>query len=213
MYIDDNGKMAFRRLDEMLKGRLADVIISSSTLHLVPTKALPDLGVQFAESLATEGVFVWDSGDIESDLLPATASLLHDPYRAVREHLKGDSVRKSLLADMEEGEAQKAERRADRIFPRPFSLEVILDAFNSAGFSSRITDRVVGFSNEDAKRFILVPRLSEIAAPLIEGEERDKAVSAAISEVLFQMREAGTASDDEYRSHWVYGYHTMADSV
>jgi len=212
MYIDVNGKMAFHRLEEMLNGRLADVIISSSTLHLVPTKALQDLGVQFAESLAPEGVFVWDSGDVESDLLPATASLLHDPYRAVSEHLKGDSVRKSLLAEMEEEEAQKAERRADRIFPRPFSLEVIIDAFNSAGFSSRVTDRVVGFSNDDAKRFILVPRLSEIAAPLIEGEERDKAVSAAIVAVLSEMREAGTASEQEYRSHWVYGYHTITDS-
>ena len=24
-----------------------------------------------------------------------------------------------------------------------------------------------------------------------------------------RMREAGTASESEYRSHWVYGYHTL----
>jgi len=209
MFTDDNGKIGFRRLDEMLNGRSANVIISASTLHLVPIKALSDLGMQFNKSLAVGGVFVWDSGDIESEILPPTAALLHDPYRAVREYLKTDSTRKKLLAEMGEVDAQRAEHRADRIFPKPFSLDVILDAFDSAGFSSTITDHIVGFSNEDAKRFILVPRLSEIAAPLVEGEERNKAVSEAIAAVLKQMRKIGTASDEGYRSHWIYGYHTL----
>jgi len=213
MFSDENGKMGFRRLDEMLGGRRADVIISSSTLHLVPTKALADLCGQFAESLAPGGIFAWNSGDIKSDMLPANASLLHDPYRAVRELLRDDSVRLTMLAEMEEVEAQRAERRADRIFPEPFSIEVILDALDAAGFTGDIYDHVVGFSNEDAKRFILVPRLSEIAAPLIEGEERERAVSTAIVAVLSEMREAGTASEQEYRSHWIYGYHTIADST
>jgi cephalosporin hydroxylase len=209
MFTDDNGKIGFRRLDEMLNGRSANVIISASTLHLVPIKALSDLGMQFSKSLAAGGVFVWDSGDIESEILPPTAALLHDPYRAVREYLKTDSTRKKLLAEMGEVDAQRAEHRADRIFPKPFSLDVILDAFDSAGFSGTITDHIVGFSNEDAKRFILVPRLSEIAAPLVEGEERNKAVSEAIAAVLKQMRKIGTASDEGYRSHWIYGYHTL----
>jgi hypothetical protein len=146
-------------------------------------------------------------------MLPNVASLLHDPYRAVRKHLRDNSSRQTLLADMEEEEERNAERRADRIFPEPFSIDVILDAFNAAGFSSTITDHVVGFSNEDAKRFILGPRLSEIAAPLLIGEERDNAVTTAITAVLAEMREAGTASEKEYRSHWVYGHHILADSA
>ena len=151
---------------------------------------------------------MWDSGDVDSDMLPADASLLHDPYRAVREHLRDDSARQALLSEMGETDAHQAERRVDRIFPEPFSIDVMLDAFESAGFSSEISDHIVGFSNEDSERFILVPRLSEIAAPLIEGEERDRAVCSAITSVLAKMREAGTASESEYRSHWVYGYHT-----
>ena len=208
MFTNEGGKPGFYRLEEMLDGRKVDVIISSSTLHLVPTKALPDLGVQFAESLAEGGVFVWDSGDVDSNMLPVDASLLHDPYRAVREHLRDDSARQALLSEMGETDAHQAERRVDRIFPEPFSIDVMLDAFESAGFSSEISDHIVGFSNEDSERFILVPRLSEIAAPLIEGEERDRAVCSAITSVLAKMREAGTASESEYRSHWVYGYHT-----
>ena len=209
MFTSEEGKPAFHRLEEMLDGRKVDVIISSSTLHLVPTKALPDLGVQFAGSLAEGGVFVWDSGDVDSNMLPANASLLHDPYRAVREHLRDDSARQALLAEMGEIDAHQAERRVDRIFPEPFSIDVMLDAFEAAGFSSEISDHIVGFSNEDSERFILVPRLSEIAAPLIEGEDRDRAVCSAITSVLGNMREAGTASESEYHSHWVYGYHTL----
>ena len=209
MFTNEEGRSDFFRLEEMLDGRKADVILSSSTLHLVPTKALPDLGVQFAESLAPRGAFIWDSGDVDSNMLPANASLLHDPYRAVREHLRDDSARRALLAQMEDGAAQRAEHRVDRIFPTPFSIDIMLDAFTSAGFSSIISDHVVGFSNEDAERFILVPRLSEIAAPLIEGDERDNAVRTAIAAVLEQMRKDGTASNEGYRSHWVYGYHTI----
>lgn len=209
MFTNEEGRSDFFRLEEMLDGRKADVILSSSTLHLVPTKALPDLGVQFAESLAPRGAFIWDSGDVDSNMLPANASLLHDPYRAVREYLRDDSARRALLAQMEDGAAQRSEHRVDRIFPTPFSINIMLDAFTSAGFSSIISDHVVGFSNEDAERFILVPRLSEIAAPLIEGDERDNAVRTAIAAVLEQMRKDGTASNEGYRSHWVYGYHTI----
>ena len=49
---------------------------------------------------------------------------------------------------------------------------MITDALGSAGFSSEISEKVVRFSNDDAERFVLVPRLAEIAAPLLKGIER-----------------------------------------
>jgi hypothetical protein len=87
---------------------------------------------------------------------------------------------------------------------------VLTEAFAKAGLTSQISDHVVGFDNQDAERFILVPRLAEIAAPLIEGVERNVAIKDAISTVLSTMRAAGTASELEYRSHWVYGLHTIS---
>ena len=51
---DAHGNTSFRDLREILGGRKADVIISSSTLHLVPARAMGGLAEQFAESL-TEG--------------------------------------------------------------------------------------------------------------------------------------------------------------
>ena len=61
-------------------------------------------------------------------------------------------------------------------------------AISSAGLLSSISDHVVEFSNEDAERFILVPRLAEIAAPLMKGEERNSAIRFAIKKVLMQFK-------------------------
>ena len=207
---DAEGNTVFRELDEMLGGRKADVIISSSTLHLVPVRALPDLCRQFADSLNPGGALVWDSGDVESELRPATAACLHDPYRGVREHLRDDDARQALLAKLAAEDAIRAERRLDYIFPIPFGIEVVLEAIESAGFNSEVTDHVVGFDVEDAERFVLVPRLAEIAAPLIEGGQRDNAIREALSLVLARMQSEGTASEAEYRSHWVYGHHCLS---
>jgi hypothetical protein len=114
-----------------------------------------------------------------------------------------------MLAEMREEDAVRAERRVDRIFPVPFTVDVIVEALTNAGFTSEISDQIVNFSNDDAARFILVPRLAEIAAPLIEGEKRSSAIREAVGYVLSQMREAGTASDSGYRSHWLYGLHAI----
>ena len=206
---DESGNTVFRELDEMLAGRKADVIISSSTLHLIPEKALGDLARQFAGSLVPGGVFVWDSGDVESGIRPPNAACLHDPYRSVRENLRDDESRQAMLAEMREEDAARAERRVDRIFPVPFTVDVIVEALTNAGFTSEISDQIVNFSNDDAARFILVPRLAEIAAPLIEGEKRNSAIRESVGYVLSQMREAGTASDSGYRSHWLYGLHAI----
>ena len=88
-------------------------------------------------------------------------------------------------------------------------MDVILDALSEVGFSSEIHDEVVGFSNNDAERFALVPRLSEIAAPLLPGEERDEAIRAALKIALAEIAELGRGSHSEYRSHWVYGVHRL----
>ena len=206
---DSSGKAKFRRLEDMLGGMKADVIISSSTLHLVPAKAISDLANQFANSLKPGGILVWDSGDLDSDFRPSNSALLHDPYRSVREILRNDEERKKVLLKMGELESQKSERRLDRIFPSPFPVEIILDAMSDAGFSTELSERVVEFSNLDAERFVLVPRLAEIAAPLLAGEERDNAIRKALGISLSRIANQGKGEGDHYRSHWIYGLHCL----
>ena len=206
---DDNGRMRFRRLEEMLSGRQADAIISSSTLHLVPAKAMGDLALQFAGCLAPDGVLAWDSGDLECDFRPRDSVRLHDPYREVREILRSDEARLEALEKISSHEAERSERRLDRIFPLPFPVEVILDSMTDAGFTSQVSDKVVEFSKEDAQNFILVPRLAEIAAPLLVGSERDEAILTALESALSSIAGQGRGTESGYRSHWVYGIHKL----
>ena len=206
---DNSGKRSFRRLEEMLSGRKANLIISSSTLHLIPEKTIGDLMIQFANSLDEDGVLIWDSGDLESDLRPENSALLHDPYRHVREILREDNMRSSRLSEMSVADREKHERRLDRIFPSPTHLQVILDALGDVGFSIEVSDLVVDFSNGDAERFILVPRLAEIAAPLLKGKERSIAIKSALRDSLELIANNGRGTGTHYRSHWVYGFHKL----
>ena len=91
----------------------------------------------------------------------------------------------------------------------PFPVEIILEAMSDAGFSTELSERVVEFSNLDAERFVLVPRLAEIAAPLLEGEERDNAIRKALGIALSKIANQGKGEDDHYRSHWIYGLHCL----
>ena len=206
---EESGQISFRRLEEMLGGRKADVIISSSTLHLVPAKAMDDLAIQFANSLSGEGVLIWDSGDLESDFRPRNSALLHDPFRAVREILRDNNQRVDILASLSDEEANKSEKRLDKIFPLPFPVEVIIDSMRDAGFTTQISEKVVEFENDDAERFVLVPRLAEIAAPLIKGEQRDNEIRKALKVALKRIAEDGRGTDSSYRSHWIYGTHRL----
>ena len=205
-----SGRTSFRRLEDILGGRKADVIISSSTLHLIPAKTMDDLALQFAGSLKEGGAFVWDSGDLESDLRPESSALLHDPYRGVRELLRLDTIRSARLSEMSDDEKDDHERRLDRIFPPPLSIDVLLGALSKAGFSSEIQDKVVAVSREDAENFVLVPRLAKIAAPLHLGEERDDAIRGALHTALRSIADEGKGDDEGYRSHWIFGCHRLS---
>ena len=207
---DETGQITFRRLEEMLEGRKADVIISSSTLHLVPAKAMDDLAIQFASSLSDDGVLIWDSGDLESDFRPINSALLHDPYRAVREILRDNSQRIEIMSRLSNEEANKSEKRLDRIFPLPFPVEVIIDSMRDAGFTTQISEKIVEFEKDDAERFVLVPRLAEIAAPLMKGEKRDDEIKKALKLSLGRIADDGKGTDSSYRSHWIYGTHRLS---
>ena len=207
---DESGQIRFRRLEEMMGGRKADVIISSSTLHLVPAKAMGDLAIQFAGSLSDDGVLIWDSGDLESDFRPINSSLLHDPYRAVRDILRDNRQRIEILSRLSNEESNKSEKRLDRIFPLPFPVEVIIDSMREAGFNTEISEKVVKFENDDAERFVLVPRLAEIAAPLIKGKERENEIKKALKIALRHIADNGRGTDSSYRSHWIYGTHRLS---
>ena len=107
-------------------------------------------------------------------------------------------------------EANKSEKRLDRIFPLPFPVEVIIDSMRDAGFTTQISEKIVEFEKDDAERFVLVPRLAEIAAPLMKGEKRDDEIKKALELSLGRIADDGKGTDSSYRSHWIYGSHRLS---
>ena len=90
---------------------------------------------QFAGCLQEDGVFIWNSGDLESEFRPSDTALLHDPYRAIREILRDDEIRITRLSEMSSEEVLQHEGRLDRIFPGPYSMDVILDALGAVSYT------------------------------------------------------------------------------
>ena len=115
------------------------------------------------------------------------------------------------MSELSESLGNSTEKRLDRIFPIPFPIEALIESFSGAGFSNQVSEKVILFENDDAESFILVPRLAEIAAPLIEGKDRDGAIKKALKEALSMIRDQGLGSNSGYRSHWVYGCHKFDD--
>ena len=140
------------------------------------------------------------------DLDPETPHFYMIPSGGQGEILRTDAQRESLLAMMSDEES-KSEKEAGQDIPLPFSVEVITDALGGAGFSSEISEKVVRFSNDDAERFVLVPRLAEIAAPLLKGIEREDAIKRALKASLVELENRVKQTARAHRSHWIYGCH------
>ena len=202
---NQEGRRVFRTLDEMLGSVKADLIVCSSTFHLVPRKALNGLMREMYGALAPGGALVWSSGDIHDSQMPTNRALLHDPYRAVREQVRDNEDRISALHELDEDARIRCEKVADSIFPQPPDISMLIDAAKAAGFDLHIDTEEISMSFVDAERFILVPRLAEVASPLPAGEHRDALICSALEVVFASMQASNQADDKWYRIHWTYG--------
>ena len=203
--VGPDGRREFLPLPYLLRGVQADVIVSSSTLHLVPQKALPGLVAQWRQCLRPNGRLFWSSGDLQSPSRPAECALLHDPYRRVRALVREDPSYQSALRSMPAARAEHLEREAERVFPPSPPLGQIMAALEAEGFLGTVTGQQVPVTNEDATRFILVNRLSRIAAAVEDREARNKQLVCHLATALAELRVGGQANEAGYRSWWSYG--------
>jgi SAM-dependent methyltransferase len=202
------GRKRFFTVTELLDGRLADLIISSSTLHLIPSKTIPSLIEEIHAGLVPGGWFIWDSGDIDVPTRPSSSCLLHDPYRGVHAKAVVSAEHQDALSSLDdEMQAQRILQNTGRIFPTPPTVDIITDAMDDVGFQSEYSTLEVSMTDTDALRFILVPRLAAVAAGIKDEAARTALIKRCLDETLDELRASGQADENGYRSHWTYGEH------
>ena len=207
-YDSELGKKRFFTATELLNGRQANLILTSSTMHLIPSKTIPSLIEEIHAVLIPGGWFIWDSGDIDVPTRPASSCLLHDPYRSVHAKAVASAEHQVALSSLDDQlQAQRILHKTGRIFPTPPTAEIITDAIDAVGFQSEYSTLEVSMADEDALRFILVPRLAAVAAGIEDEAARTALIERCLAETLDELRASGQADENGYRSHWTYGEH------
>ncbi|MDC0056366.1 class I SAM-dependent methyltransferase [Deltaproteobacteria bacterium] len=202
------GRKRFFTVTELLDGRQANLILSSSTVHLIPSKTIPSLIEELYAGLVPGGWFIWDSGDIDTPTRPVSSCLLHDPYRGVQVKAIASAEHQAALSSLDdELQAQRILQKTGRIFPTPPKMNIITDAIDAVGFQSEYTTLEVSMADVDALRFILVPRLAAVAAGIEDESVRTVLIERCLAETLEELRASGQADENGYRSHWIYGAH------
>jgi hypothetical protein len=167
--------------------------------HLIPQRALARSLGQLADVLAPGGRLLWSA----PDLGPAGASavLLHDPNRALRERwlaLHG--------ASLGEEARRAAQDRADRrIRPRPLATDVTVAL--AKRFSGEIETAAYEMLAEDVVRGLLVPsNQAEFLPEVANREERERTIrELMLDEVLPRMQEGPAGTTLGLNLHWTLG--------
>lgn len=194
-------------LHEVLGSRKANVIISASTLHLIPEKAVEQAMVGFSDVLVNGGALIWNSGDIDANRLPQSA-LLHDPFRMVREKIEKDPDYIQVLDRLSADDRARVLKEATNVFPKPKEPVFLTGALEKAGFSGRLVFKDILVKYPDAIRFILVQRLTKIASAVKDVELRRQLILRYIESVFLELRASGQTDNLGYHTYWTFGVYT-----
>ena len=199
------GSFAFLTLDELLGGNKVDLIISSSTIHLIPENILPSLFSEFYNNLSDEGNFIWSSGDIPSKILPSGCNLLHDPYREILKSIRNNSLYHNFESSFGEASIIKMRKRADNIFPLSNDIEYYTNTLHKSKFKGKVFTEIVSKSIEECKLFMKTPRLSEVASLITNHEERNDFINKLLNNLFDNSDSDLFTNGKNYRSYWHYG--------
>ena len=203
---DSKGLFSFIKLDKLLGRNKVDVILSSSTIHLIPAVTLPSLFEEFYHSLSENGKFIWSSGDIPSKDMPSSSNLLHDPYRELHKIIKNNTEYHRYEFGYNENVVLKMNKKADKIFPCSNDIDFYLDSLSQSNMKGEIFTKIINKSIDECKLFMKTPRLSEIAGLISDINERN----LFIEKLLLSLTEKSSNSSlfrngTSYSSYWHYG--------
>jgi len=202
---NSQGQTSFLTLDELLGGNKVDLIISSSTIHLIPNKVLHSLFSEFYDNLSDEGKFIWSSGDIPSKLLPIGCNLLHDPYREILKQIRNNIDYCNFESGFDENSIIKMRKRADKLFPYSNDIDYYMDALHNSKFRGEVFTEIINKTVDECKLFMKTPRLSEIAPLTNNFEERAAFIDELLTTLFHDPESDLFTEEDAYSSYWHYG--------
>ena len=202
---NSQGNFSFLKLDELLGDNKIDLIISSSTIHLIPENILPSLFSEFYNNMSNDGTLIWSSGDIPSKNLPNNCNLLHDPYREILKLIRENSNYLNIESKFQQSLVMKNREKADKIFPYSKDIDFFTHSLYKADFIGETFTEIISKNIDDCKLFMKTPRLSAIASSISSVEVRESFINELITS-LFENSESDLFTTEyNYDSYWHYG--------
>lgn len=199
------GKSRFLSMQELIGSNKADIILSSSTLHLIPSSTLEPLFFQFHDSLKEGGHFFWSSGDISSEEVSKDCCLLHDPYRELLRVINESQEYFSWSDKLDKDTYSKLKKETSKVFPISNGINFFEKSLLNAGFKGKVKTDKINKTFEESFLFMKSQRLSRIAGAINDIDYRNRFIKRKLEEVFSLLRKRGCADFKGYNTFWHYG--------
>ena len=206
---NSKGNFSFLKLGQLLGINKADIILSSSTIHLIPANILQSLFEEFYHALSDNGKFIWSSGDIPSKDMPEYCHLLHDPYREILKLVRSSDEYLDFELEFDESRVIEMRKNADKIFPYSNDIKYYLDALSQSKFKGELFTKIVAKTIDECRLFMKTPRLSEIASAITDIQERNTFIEKLLISLIINSEQSQKVdlfeNGSSYSSYWHYG--------
>ena len=205
----------YSTLSETVGKESVNEVLSSNTVHLIPN--LKDTFKGIFDSLKPNGIFIFNSGNIERKGKPKGALMLDSTVYRVHD-IAIDLIKKlPKFKQYREGLDKRIKEFLPQrkfIFPYPRDIKEYVDAVKAAGFKQVKTYYTCfKLKYSDYLKFLRVKRLQAGMLPEVGGneptpaeiEDRDELITKASLKLFDELNEKNPLADDKsWQCEWAY---------
>ena len=205
----------YSTLSETIGKESVNEVLSSNTVHLIPN--LKDTFKGIFDSLKPNGIFIFNSGNIERKGKPKGALMLDSTVYRVHD-IAIDLIKKlPKFKQYREGLDKRIKEFLPQrkfIFPYPRDIKEYVDAVKAAGFKQVKTYYTCfKLKYSDYLKFLRVKRLQAGMLPEVGGneptpaeiEDRDELITKASLKLFDELNEKNPLADDKsWQCEWAY---------
>jgi len=205
----------YSTLSETVGKESVNEVLSSNTVHLIPN--LKDTFKGIFDSLKPNGVFIFNSGNIEREGKPKGALMLDSTVYRVHD-IAIDLIKKlPQFKQYREGLDKRIKEFLPQrkfIFPYPRDIKEYVDAVKASGFKQVKTYySCFKLKYSDYLKFLRVKRLQAGMLPEVGGneptpteiEDRDELITKASLQLFDELNDNNPLADDKtWQCEWAY---------